>query len=253
MALKAQSLFLYGYVVDVTNQYIDWKDSSSNSFSATVPFGNYSLQDLCLAISVVMNASDPVHIYTVAATRTFSGGLQNRVTISTTDTGMDLLFGTGPHVSASIAPLIGFAAVDRTPNPTYTGTLTTGTALVTTMAGYNYSGPARDQKVFGSVSVSTSGRKEAIIFQIQQFVSVNFKYEPEAIIDSSWQPFMVWAIQQKAFEFTPEYTNPTVVYNVTLEQTPQNAQGLAFQMVEQISEFPFVYTTGDIRMRIKTT
>lgn len=253
MALKSQSLFLYGYTITVANQYLDFKNASGGSqLTALIPLGYYSLGDLCTAIATAMMVADPTNTYTCTATRTYSNGTQNRVTIATT-TGsyLSLLFSSGTNHLASVCTTIGFAASDNTGSLTYTGTSSSGTSFTSTLVGYNYIKPTRYQKIFGVTNISTAGYKEAIVFpNFQQFVEVTFKYEPEAIMDSQWNPFFEWAISQQSFEFTPEITNPTTFYNVTLDKTPSDGSGLGFQFVEQVSEIPFLYQIGPITLRI---
>ena len=253
MALKSQSLFLYGYTITASNQYIDFKISGGGSqLTATIANGYYSLTDLMTAISNAMFAADPTNTYTVTATRTQSSGTQNRVTIATSGAFLSLLFSSGTHNLASIASTIGFAATDRTGATTYTGTLTTGTAFTSTLVGYNYGKPNRNQKIFGAVNIATSGAKEAVVWaNYQQFVTVTFKYEPETYIDSAWVPFFLWAMKQQAFEFTPEITAPTVFYNVTLENTPKESMGLGFMLPEMVSEIPFLFSVGPLTFRVK--
>lgn len=252
MALRSSSLLLYGLEIMVTNQWIDFKAASSGpTLSAQIPIGYYSLEDLGTTIAQQMQVVDPANIYSVSAVRTFSSGTQNRVTISTSGTFLTILFGSGPHAGAEVNTLIGFASSDLTGSTAYTGTSSAGTALISTLTGYNYSGPLRNQQVFGTVNVSASGVKEAIVFQVQQFIQVQFMYEPESIIDSEWVPWWTWSIQQRPFEFTPEITNPSVFYNVTLESTGKDGSGLGFQMTEMLGKLPFCYDTGMITMRIK--
>lgn len=254
MALRDKSLFLYGFEVTQFNSSIDFKAASLGpTLMATLTFGFYSLTSLMTEIKRAMQAADPANIYTVTADRTFSAGLQNRVTISTSGSFLSLLFLTGPRTASTTAPLIGFAVADRTGSTSYTGTSSAGTVLVSELNGYNYLSPDFNHKIYGSVNISTSGVKEAVVFQIQKFLQVEFKYEPEAKWIVQWTPFMDWIIQQRLFEFTPEIKSPTVFYEVTLESSSADNKGLAFKPAEMLPNFPFNYQTGLLTFRQNIT
>lgn len=258
MALGARSLFLYGFLVDETNSSIDFKASSGGpTLQATLTVGYYSLASLMGEVKRAMEAVDIVNTYTLTADRTISSGTQNRVSIATSGAFLSLLFASGPRTASTSAPLLGFAVTDRTGSMSYTGTTSSGTPLLTgdsyvpSQIGYNYLGPDFDQKVFGVKNVSASGLKEAVVYGIQKFVSVEFLYQKKTKVVTEWNPFMVWAIQQKYFEFTPEITSPSVVYEVTFEVTDADGNGMAFRFKEQLPQFPNEYRTGTLRMRLR--
>jgi hypothetical protein len=251
MALRNKSLFLYGYVVDVSNQYIDFQNTFGGPvLTATLTNGNFSLTDLLLNIVAAMGAADGTNTYAVTADRTIAGGLQNRIRIQTSGTYLKLLFQTGTHAVASCAPLIGFNSSDYSGATFYVGSSTTGTAFSPLLYGYNWVAPTRNRKLFGAVNVSAAGVKESIVFQLQQFFRVEFRYETETRVDSIWQPFMDWASQQQDLEFTPDITDPSTFYNCTLESTEEDGQGLAWEMKEMLPEFPGLYQTGQLEFRI---
>jgi hypothetical protein len=252
MALRNKSLFLYGYDITPNNSSIDFVAVSGGPILlATLPVGSYTLTDLCAQIKASMQAVDPARTYTVTALRNYAGGLENRITISTNGIFLSLLFNSGPRVASSVAPLLGFAAVDQTGGTSYTGSSTTGSILVSEYVGYNWLGPDFEQKVFGALNISASGLKEAIVWQIQKFFEVEFRYEPEAKVIAQWLPLWNWMIQQKPLEFTPDYTLPTSFYPCTLESTAADSKGLGFTMTEMLPEMPFVYKTGKLKFRQK--
>ena len=254
MALTQKSLFLYGLQVTSLNSSLDFKASSTGPvLQATIPIGFYSLTDLINAVVSAMAAVDATNTYTCTANRAVSGGTQNRVTISTSGSFLSLLFSSGSRSASTIAPLLGFAVADQTGATTYTGTATAGTALQPAWWGKSYLDPYSLRTNFGSLNISANGTKEAITYQIQQFYEVQFDYEPYSAVVNSWQPFLTWAIQQQAFEFTPDITNPNVFANVTLESTEEDSQGLGYRMKEMLPDMPFLYTTGILRFRVKVS
>lgn len=252
MALKDKSLILYGIEVTQFNSSIDFRAVSLGPIlMGTLNIGFYSLTALSQEIVRALQAADPstTNVYTVTIDRTVMGGLQNRITIATTGSHLELLFLTGPRTATTVAPLIGFHVLDYTGATTYTGFATAGTALIPTFVGYNYLGPENVRKVFGAVNVSAIGEKEAIVFSIQKFLRVQFKYEPKSFFVSDWLPFVDWAIQQRLFEFTPEIKFPSVFYEVTLESTASDGKGMGWEWKEMIPSYVDLYDGGMISMR----
>jgi hypothetical protein len=250
MALSAKSLFTYGLQVTTLNNKLDFQIvSMGTTLTATINLGFYSPAGLAQEIAMQMQSADNTNIYTATVNRTVMGGTQNRITISSNGAYLSLLFGTGTNVATSISTLIGFNASDYTGATTYTGSSTTGIALLPTFIGYNYLDDFNQSKLFGAVNVSASGLKEAVTFNIQQFINVEFRYEPKSNL-LLWKNFFTWAIQQRQFDFTPEISAPNTVYNVTLEKTQYHDQGLGFQMKEMLPTFPNLYQTGPLVFRI---
>lgn len=253
MALKNQSLFLYGYAVSTANCSIDFRNAPSGPIlQATINLGYYSLTTLLEAIANAMQTADPDNEYSASANRAIAGGTQNRVSITTAGTHLELLFGSGPRAATTIAPFIGFNTSDYTGATTYTGYTTSGTTLIPDYVGYGYSGPEFNQKNFGVVNVSASGKKEAIVFALQQFIKVQFKYEPQTKWIEQWLPLIQWMIQQREFDFTPDYTDPNTFYSVTLETSSGDGKGLSFMPKEMLPDFPFFWDTDEMMFRVQT-
>lgn len=253
MALKAPSMFLYGFQVTNLNNAIDFKNASLGpTLLATLNQGFYSLTALLTEIVRALQAADPLTTYTATADRTIAGGTQNRVTITSGGSYFSILFGTGPRATSSCASLIGFASVDQVGGLVYTGTSSAGIPLTTQLAGYTYVPPTMNHKIQGNVNVSANGTKEAVVFQIQKFWSVEFQHEPEAKVIAQWGELLDWLIQQRLFEFTPEITSPSVFLEGTLEMTPEDGKGLGFKFAEMLPNFPFDYKTGTMKFRVNT-
>lgn len=252
MALTSKSLFLYNFEINQLNSSLDFRAVSGGSIlQATLRYGFYSLGGLMTEIKRAMESTDPAHVYSVSADRTFVSGTENRVTIATNGIYLDLLFQTGPRAVSSVHPLIGFTTTDKTGAISYQGTLTAGTSLVPDYIGYSYLGPEMMRNVFGALSITASGQKEAIVWAIQKFLQVEFKYEPEAKVMTEWTDFMTWAIQQRAFEFTPKVSTPSTYFDVTMETTSADGKALGYKIDEMLPEFPFFYKTGMLKMRVK--
>jgi hypothetical protein len=252
MALKAKSLFLYGFDITANNKSLDFVAVSGGpTLLATLNIGTYTLTGLMGEIKRALESADPAHKYTVTADRSFSSGTQNRISLSTNGVFLSLLFGSGPRSASSISSLIGFAATDRTGATSYQGVGSAGTALVTDYVAYTYLGSGMKRKVFGALNITASGQKEAIVFQVQKFFQAKFQYEPELKVLTEWTNLMTWMIEQKVLEFTPEITSPSVFYECTLESTEADGKGMAYNMTEMLPDFPFLYSTGMLTFRQK--
>lgn len=250
MALGALSLLNYGLQVTTLTQNLDFKASSGGpTLTAQIDLGFYSAQGLAQAIATAMVNADPVNNYTITVNRNVMGGTQTLMTIATSGTFLSLLFGSGPNISSSIGPIIGFNKTDYLGLTSYTGNQTIGTVLIPEFIGYNYLDDLNMGKVFGSVNVSASGLKEAVVFNIQQFIEVEYMYEPKANLPA-WQAFWFWAIQQRPFDFMPQISNPNLAYQVTLETTEYEGQGMGFRMKEMLPNFPNLFQTGSLTFRI---
>ena len=254
MALQAQSLFLYNYEVTELNSALDFRVVALETpRQATLELGTYSLTGLLEQIVLQLKAQANLFDFTATADRTVNGGTENRITIDTTSGFFELLFGSGPRFGTSCAPLIGFPATDQTGATTYTGTSTSGTTLIPDLIGYNYLRPEYFKKNFGNVNIAADGTKESIVWQLQEFWQVQFKYEPQTRLISEWEPLMNWLIQQNPLEFTPEITSPNDFFEGTLEKTSQDGRGLAHTWKEMLPRFPFLYDSGLLTFRKRVT
>jgi hypothetical protein len=250
MALSAYSLINYGIEITALNANLDFKASMAGpELNAVLNVGFYSPTSLADEIARAMQAVDSVNNYTCTVNRNILGGTQNRLTIATSGSFLSLLFGSGTNIFTSVAIIAGFSASDYTGSTSYTGSGTTGTSLVPDFFGYGYLNDFNQGKVFGAVNVSAAGVKESVVFNIQKFIDVEFKYEPKSKL-LAWKNFFTWAIQQRPFDLTPEISDPTTTYQVTLEKTQYDGKGLGFQMRELLPNFPNFYTTGPLNLRI---
>lgn len=244
MALTSKSLIRYGLTVDVfnANLYINVGAGLKHGY---LNYGYYTVDSLCVEVIRVMLQLAPGKIFTYSIDRTISGGTQCRVTFSCTSAPFTIDFSQ----ASTVGPSLGFNPVVYSGLLSYTGSADAGTTLIPELIGYNYLGPEFQKQVNGTVNISAVGLKEAVVFQLMQFVQVEFKYEPQAKVISQWASFWDWAIQQKVFEFTPQISDAATTYQVTLEKSQSDGKGLGFRMTEMLPEFPFYYRTGLFTMR----
>ena len=254
MALTGVSLIRYGLEVNAFNSSLDFKNSSGGSeINATLATGFYSLTGLMDEVVRAMNAADPSNTYGYSIDRSISGGTQNRVTITTNGAFLSLLFSSGSRAITSCATLLGYSATDKTGATSYTSQSSAGTTFLTARAGYGYQAPETTRKIQGTVNISASGEKEAIVFNVMQFLEVEYRHETQADSYTTWANFFTWAIKQRPFEITPIATSYATFYEVTLDSTEYDGKGLGYQMKEMLPEFPFYYRTGKLRLRLKAT
>ena len=252
MALKAKSLFLYGLEVTKNNRYIDFRVVPAEPIrTAVLPLGFYSLTSLTQAVVSALKGAAPAETFTCTANRTFNGGLENRVSMTAvTAAFFEVYFNTGANAATSARTLLGYSATDLTGALSYQGSSSAGVALSPSWWGKNFKPPEFYRKNFGTVNVSASGQKESIVFAIQRFIGVEFEHEPNSSAFAAWPPLINWLIQQRPFDFTPEIDQPTVVYQVTLESSPEDGKGLALQLKEMLPSKPFQWTTGPLVFRL---
>lgn len=252
MALTQKSMFLYGFQITANNRSIDFRAVNAETpRQATLKLGYYSLTSLMAEIKRALEEADAQRIYTVAANRTIAGGMENRVTIATSGTYLQLLFSSGVRAASSVAPLIGFNAADYSGATSYTGSASAGTVLIPRHVGYNFLPPDLFREVFGTVNVSASGAKEAIVFNIQKFWQVEFRYETYADAVAKWSPFLDWCISQRRIEFTPEIGSPNVFYEGTLDKSEGSSNGLGYKLTEMLPQHPGKFKTGILTFRVK--
>lgn len=251
MALKAKSKFIYGFEITEQNSSLDFKKSASGGeLQATLRLGFYSLGGLLKEVERAMKEVDLDNNYFVSAIRNVGSSGDVRVVITTSGSYLDLLFGSGSRKATTCAFVLGFLGIDYIGGTSYQAANNAGKHLVTEMIGYNYVDALMNKKVFGSVNVSASGVKEAVVYNIQKFVSVNFRFEPRTKIFSQWTNFLDWAILQRPFEFVPEITSPNKYYDVTLETTTEDTKGLGFEIREMLPNFPDLFEIGNMKMRV---
>ena len=246
MALSSPSLFLWSFTITTNNQFITFVNTAGTQL-ATITIGNYSLTGLGQAIVQALQAQDTVNTYTFTVDRTIMGGTQNRVTITSTDTTFSLLFSSGSP--SNPATLLGFTETDFTGATHYTGSASAGIALIPNQLAYTFLDI--NDKTFnqGARNVSASGIKETITFSVQYFLQAMFKYIPANTKVSQWAPFVLWMIQQNEFEFTPQISDPTTFYVVTLDDPNQ---GMRFDFQEMLPDFPNNYQTPLMVFRQRT-
>lgn len=250
MALTSLSQMNYGIEITKFNRYIDFQTTFEGpQFSAALSVGYYSLTSIANEVVRAMTAADAANSFYCTVDRTYLSGSANRITIGCGTSGyLNLLFHSGTHTVNTAASVLGYSITDYTGSIYYQNASSIGTYLRPSLYGYNYVPFELNQEVQGSRSIAVSGIKEAIVFNIMKFGSIEFKFEPKSKI-AEWTAFMQWAIQQRPFEFTPEIASPSTYYEVTLDTSSRGSNGMGFRFSEQLPQFPNYYQTGKLEFR----
>lgn len=249
-------LFLYGFTVDETNRYINFRNVNAGpDILAVLNQGNYTATEYMAEIKRAMELADGVNKYTVTLNRTINSNRENRMTISTNGSFFQLLYGSGTNATASNRSIIGFNNSDYTGQLSYTGSVSAGKIVVPDFPTYDYLSPDNYFNQEGVKNVSTSGVKETLVFQQVYYFQgewrfiTSFKNNPQLLL---WQDMMKYLTQQLRLEFTPSINeNPNLFYPATLESTPEDGNGLAFKFKQMIDVGLYrFYKTGLLKFRV---
>lgn len=250
------ALFLYGFDVTAFNRYLPFKRTSLGSeLLAVLEIRNYTATEFMAEVKRAMEVADPLNTYTVTLNRTIMSNRENRMTVVTSGSYLDLLFGTSSSAANSVRDLMGFAHSDYTGATSYTGYISAGTILIPEFATWDYLGPDQYATNDGVKSVSASGIKETLVFAQMYFIQGQWKYITNfggRTQLTEWQNFLKYATRQLKFEFTPSLNEDSeTFYQVTLESTPADSNGLGYKLSQQRGEGLFrFYDTGVLKFRV---
>lgn len=254
-SLKTFSSFYYGFDVNTQNLYLNFKEAGAE-ISAPVAVGSYTLTQMAEAIQNTLNTYGFSNTYTVTVDR-----VTRIITIAATGT-FQLLPVTGTQASNSVLPLIGFTT-DRTGGTSYAGN---------TAAGSKYEPPFRLQSyvpiehwtgaALATVNKAASGRVEVVKFGNESFMQANIMYvnDYDQIVNNILKSdpngvdnlleFLKYGITKGPMEFMPDIDDPDFFYELILESTPDNKDGVSFRLNEMYDKgMPGWYETGILKFR----
>lgn len=201
----------YRLEVTSSNRSLDFKSSPGGpEKQATLKSGLYSLTTLAREVSRAMTQADGgANTYTVTVDRTIGGGLQNRITISSSGAFLSLLFASGTRTASNCASLLGFNVADRTGGTSYSGNFSAGKIIVPTYPPFDLQpvGTIHDAK--RSINETVNGLVEIVSFATFR----NFEFKIKFIKENSqeyfdFQDFNLWLLRGGPVEFTPQVTAP---------------------------------------------
>lgn len=254
--LKDVACFLYGFDINQNNRYIPFKNVTGGpELTATLNVGNYTGTQMMAELKRAMEFADGVYKWDWTIDRTISSGTSNQVTVISTAPQPQILFMTGATAPNSPFALLGFTATDLTGSSQYTSPNHCGTILIPEFPTWDYLGPDNMVTNDGSKNVSASGIKETLVFAQMFFAQGQWQYISNfngRTQLTEWQSFMKYAIKQLQWEFTPSiYEDPEVFYQVTLESTPADSNGMGYKMNQMrgMGLYRF-YDTGTLKFRL---
>lgn len=253
--LTTFSQFYYGFEVTTQNLYLNFKEGGGPELTAEVSVGSFSLEQMAVEIQKALN-NEGALTYTVTVNRT-----TRKITIAASGT-FSLLPVTGTLSTTSIFPLIGFTT-DRTGGTSYLGNSAAGYAYVPQFRLQSYvpiehwTGAA-----LATVNKAASGRVEVIKFGNESFMQCNIQYINDRMesVDNFLKPsatgvadiiqFLTFAITKGPIEFMPDIDDASDFYDIILESTPDNKDGVGFKLNELYDKgLPGWYETGVLKFR----
>lgn len=256
MALGTYSKFYYIDPVTSLNQWIDF-DEGSGEVSAQVSVGKYTLSGLASAIAIAMNDAG-ANTYTATVDRS-----TREITIAATSGSFSVLIATGTHKDSGIYDLINFGVADLSSASSHTGGAC-GSEYAPQFLLQSYTGAEHWQTaVSGVVNESASGAIETVSFGRRQFIEFEIVYsnnysrgnfeviknDPSAV--ENLVDFLGFAINKYPFEFMPDEGTVNTFYEVILESTESDGNGLGFRLTEMVDKnLAGFYKTGKIKLRV---
>ena len=255
MTVKTKSSFLYNYIVDANNFYLNFSEGATE-FTATIPPRNYSFTSLASALAVALNSVGSLN-YSVTPSRS------NRTyTISATGN-FELLAATGSNAGSSIYSLIGLNATDLSGASSYTSVNTTGTIYEPQFTLQEFVGFEDFQEFAESkVNQSASGVVEIYSIGTRQFMEFNIKFANNGITKNSvsfdangienLREFMRYAITKGDIEFMKDSANVNSFDTIILERTPTESNGTGYKLQPMRGNVgEDFYQTGILKFRKK--
>ena len=186
-----------------------------------------------------------------------------QITISATSN-FDLLLSTGSQVGTSPWQLLGFTqGVDLTGSNSYTGASPAGSEYITQFAPQNYVDPEKSQqRIDAAVNESASGVIEVISFGIRKRIEMNLMWitniksdgkiirnNPTGVQDA--ETFLQYITGRPQLEFMPDKDDSNTFYEVQLERTQADTNGVGYLLKEEIgNNLPGYYQTGLLVFRV---
>lgn len=254
--LKSFSLFYYGFDVTTENIYLNFNEGAGER-TAIVPVGSYTMTDMANAIENALNTYAFSRVFTVTVNRT------TRVFTISADGNFSLLPVTGTQASESVLPSIGFTT-DRSGASSYAANLPAGFEFEPQFRLQNYvpiehwTGAA-----LATVNKAATGRIEVIKFGSESFMQASIPYitdiaqisqnevlknNPTGVQDAV--NFLIFAVTKAPLEFMPDIDDPSTFYEIILESTPDNKDGVGFKLMEMYDKaLPGYYDTGILKFR----
>jgi len=258
MALKTFSVFYYGQEITENNKYINFTEGAGPELTAELEIGSYTLSKFRDVISSALNNAGN-QVYTVVVDR-----FTRKITISAPSV-FSLLGATGSLVGQSALPTMGFTNTDYISGTAWQSDNACGYAYKPQFWLQEYVKPEHNLSLYNAVKTkSADGNKVSIqSFGEERMMKCNIKFitnvsqDADSVIRSNDQgledylAFMDYCCRQNPVEFMEDEADPTKLYRLRLDKTPQSSDGFEHEPVEKYDVgLPYYYESGKLEFRV---
>lgn len=253
MALSTHSVFYYGYVVDETNRYINFKEGAGAEKTAVVPVGTYSLTRFLQVVALALNNASAIS-WGVTVDRA------TRLITILPDSTASLLFSTGSSAANSLYALLGFTASDFLNQSVFFATAPSGKEYRPQYRLQDYKDKSQVQKLINA-TVNKSASKQVVSVQhfgVESWYKFNikyitnrdirgsddfYKYNNQAVEEA--KAFLQWVTQKYVVEFMPDENDAATYDRMYLDTSAQDNEGVGYELREYIDQdLPEFYESG---------
>ena len=233
--INTLSVFYYGLTVNKLNNVVNF-DEGAGELSAFLSVDDYTLKEYADEIAIRMTLAG-TQVYTATVNRA-----TRKITISAPGN-FSLLAGTGSQQASAIWSMAGFNFVDKTGTNSYESDFGAGFEYIPQLTLDDYTS-LEDWEVKESavVNVSTSGVVQTLQYGDGQRMScrlrgatdlINLKVTPfyeNANGVQALRNFMKYLITKAKIEFMPDKDSRSTFYNLLLESTDTDKNGIQFKI-----------------------
>lgn len=252
--INTLSVFYYGFVINSTNRFINFRENGGPEISVSLDVDDYTLEGFASAIAQKM---------TIGGTQEYSVSVDRqtrKLTISAVGQ-FDLLCFSGAQAGSSIWPLAGFINADQVGANSYESDEGAGFEYRPQLTLTDYLALEDNQvKESSAVNVSANGVVQTLEFGDGERMrcvirgatnKVNLKitpfYEnPNGLQD--FRNFMKYLITKAKIEFMPDVGNRSVFYDLLLESSNTDRNGTRFE-IENMRGANDFYQCGPLLFR----
>jgi hypothetical protein len=253
--INSFSKFYYINEVTLDNLFLNFNEGSGE-LTAEVAIGDYTPQNLPLAIQTALNDAGLLN-YTVTFNR------NDRSYTIAANGNFDLLITSGTNVGADIFGLIGFTGPDLTGANTYTGNPAADYYEPQYKLQSYVDSEDLQKAIKPSVNKSASGVIEVVKFGNEKFFEFNIvfitdidqgqigpiKTNLNGVNDA--RRFLKFCVSKNKLEFIPDLNDVNTFYDVILESTEEDKDGTGYRLKELYDKgAPGYFETGKLVFRL---
>tara|TARA_R110000764_G_scaffold71815_1_gene147720 strand:- start:485 stop:1255 length:771 start_codon:yes stop_codon:yes gene_type:complete len=255
MTIETRVKFYYDYVIDSSNQYLNFSEGAAEITAVLAP-GRYSFTTLAGEVAQKLSISGNQD-YTVATDR-----INRKYTISAVGD-FEILASSGSNFGLSAWSRLGFDDTDLVGTNAYEAQSASGSEYIPQFIPQNFI-RFEHWKEFAEAKIneSSSGVVELYSIGTRQFMQMDLKYSTDIrrvksspIEDrengiSDLISFLDYAITKGDIEYMEDRDLPDNFISVILESTSKNKNGVGYQLKEN-KQVPGYFDTGILKFRKK--